>query len=168
MEERASTKKFTWGKILAVLGTVLGGGLVGTIFTLSGGVLHGDAILRDAVKGAWTLKTTGDMELTYTVSLTPNARQFTGKGLKLGEKWAGGTYTDCKGTACTAFDINGSLDVDGDSLEAWFTEEGERSATQLHLVWKPEKSQWVGTFTSETATSRGPATSSGPASLSRF
>ena len=168
MEESASIKKFKWGKVLVGAGTIFG-----VVCSISAWVQHGDAILRDAAEGAWTLKITEttyrDMEFTYTVSLTPNGTQVTGKGLKLGEKsLVAGIYTDCKGKVCTPFDIAGSLDRDGDSLEAWFTDEGERSATQLHLVWKPEKSQWVGTFTSEAATSSGPATSSGTASLSRF
>ena len=172
MEESASTKKFTSKKILGGIATLFT--LVGTIITVAARMHNGDAILR-AVEGTWTLKTQTtettetrfrDMELTYTVSLTRDGIQVKGKGLKLGEKSAGGIYTDCKANACTAFDINGSLDADGDSWEAWFTDEGERSTTHLHLN-KNGKS-WVGTFTSEAGTPSGPATWSGTATLSPF
>src|SRR5262250_3215701 len=120
---------------------------------------------RDGIVGMWTLKTQTEeaTELTYTVSLAVDGRQVTGKGLKLGEKSAGGTYTDCK--ACTTFDINGSLDMDGDSLKAWFTEEGELSPTSGHLELEKKGKSWVGTFlrrpladfNSEVATSSGTA-----------
>ena len=174
MKKSASTKKFRWKKfrwvkvvaVVGAAGSILG--LFNIITAMADDVRHGGVILRHTVEGTWTLttQTEGATESTYTVSLIVNGLQVTGKGLKLGEKSAGGTYTDCNGRACTAFDINGRLDMDGDTFKAWFTEEGERSTTLLYMDRKGKS--WNGKFKSEVATSSGPATSKGRASLSPF
>lgn len=165
MEESASTKKFTWGKVAA--GTITVIGLVGSIVGIATGMIP---ILPDLhkVDGTWTLKTQTEnstenkyrgMELTYTVNLNHDGTHVTGKGHKQGEKLAGLTYTPYEGKAHTPIDIDGSLDRDGDSLNAVFTEEGEKRSTSgcLELSWNGKSKSWVGTFKSEAAESRGTA-----------
>lgn len=163
MEESANIKKLTFRKIIAGTLTLLG--LVGTVVSIATGVIP---VLpgRHKVDGTWTLKTQTEnstenkykgMELTYTVNLNREGTHITGKGHKQGEKLAGGTYTPYEGKARTSIDIDGSLDLDGDSLNAVFTEEGERRQTSGHLELNWNGKSWAGTFNSEAAASSGTA-----------
>lgn len=161
--DSVTTNKFSWGKLAT--GTVAIVGLVGSVVGIASGVLPGFEA-RHAPRGTWTLMTQTEhstennfkgMELKYSLNLTCNGTHITGKGEKLGEQLAGKGYTPYAGKARTPIYIDGS--VDGNSLDALFTESGEIRKTSGHLAlkWDGKSKSWFGTFDSEAATSSGTA-----------
>jgi len=161
----SATDKSSWDKLFT--GTVAVVGLVGSIVGISVGVLP---ILqgRHPVTGLWTLTTQTEnstedsfkgMELTYTVNFTSDGGHITGTGEKLGQKLAGQSYMPYEPKARTPINIRGSFGFSGDSLDAVFTEAGEKRPTSGHLAlkWDRKSKSWLGTFDSEAATSTGDA-----------
>ena len=161
MEELATAKRFGPGTYFAGFVTFVG--LVGGIF----GIITGSIPFLSArhnVDGAWTLKTHTDtttetkfkgMELTYTVNFTHDGTHITGKGFKLGEQIAGGSFVKYAPADQTPISVDGN--VDGNALSAIFTEMGKDRHTsgQLKAAWQSKTSSWAGTFSSEAAASAG-------------
>ena len=90
-----------------------------------------------------------NVEIGFRLFINQTGREFTAKGEKVSEN---GQILPA--TARTPIHLSGS--IDGDRVEAVFTEEGVRRKTSGRFVWRIENAyELAGTFVSSAARSRG-------------
>jgi len=120
------------------------------------------------MNGSWTIETKTvqtsyapfkDLDLTYTVQFVQDGNNLKGSGEKTTENGR-----DIAGKAHTPIKITGT--INGNSIEASFTEEGSQRESHGEFHWKLKNGSGTGTFLSTAANSTGtssltPYTSSG-------
>lgn len=157
MGEETNRKKLTWGACAGALVTAVT--LVCGAFEI---FPHLDP--PPNINGSWIIETkTTDtsysafknLDLTYTVQFVQDGNSFKGSGEKTTENGR-----EVEGKAHTPIRIMGT--INGDSIDASFTEEGTVRESHGEFHWKLSKDSCVGTFLTTAANSKGTS------SLSRY
>ncbi len=150
MDFATGRKRFSWSACAGALATVLT--LVCSAYEI---LPHVDP--PPDINGTWVIETRTvdtsysafrDLDLTYTVQLIQNGSNFTGSGEKTTENGH-----QVVGKAHTPITIMGT--IEGNSIDASFTENGAERQSHGEFHWTLRKSSGTGTFMSTAANSRG-------------